>query len=172
MIDVLKLKVKLEGGREFEAEGPRDFLEEQIQKFYSIPPGPKELKNGSSAPPEAETAAKALWEAVSERKSGTRIALKSKLKQESSEKEAAITLLEAAQTLLNIERPTASHLTKWLRDSGYPVTRIDRILQESIKKGELLASGSRRARRYQLTPQGRRKAVQLAQELAAAISKA
>ena len=56
-------------------------------------------------------------------------------------------------------------LAKWLRISGYPVQRMDRALQEAIAQGEILSSGSRRARRYELTGPGRIKAYLLAHQL-------
>ena len=56
-------------------------------------------------------------------------------------------------------------VAKWLRASGYPIGRMDRTLQDAIAQGELLSSGSRRSRRYELTATGKIKALLLAEQL-------
>src|SRR5205823_5652288 len=87
-----------------------------------------------------------------------------------TEKEACLLLLAAAQKVLNTAKPTAAQLARWLRASGYPITRVDRIMAQALERGEILASGSRRARRYELTGTGRAKAFLLAEELARTVS--
>ncbi|MDD5629517.1 MAG: hypothetical protein PHU21_10670, partial [Elusimicrobia bacterium] len=109
------------------------------------------------------------WDAMIERK-GQNIHLRAKLPADRSQKDACLVLLIASQKLLHQPKPTAAQLAKWLRVSGYPVQRMDRALQEAIAQGELLASGSRRARRYELTGPGRVKAFLLAHQLAASIA--
>jgi hypothetical protein len=46
---------------------------------------------------------------------------------------------------------------------------MDRTLQDAIDQGELLSSGSRRSRRYELTATGKIKALLLAERLTAVI---
>ena len=47
----------------------------------------------------------------------------------------------------------------------YPVGRIDRMIQGSLDRGDVLASASRRARRYELSGPGLAKAFNLGHEL-------
>jgi uncharacterized protein with PIN domain len=56
-------------------------------------------------------------------------------------------------------------LAKWLRTSGYPVARMDRVLQDAVSQGDLLSTGSRRSRRYELTAAGKIKALLLSEQL-------
>ncbi|OGS41228.1 MAG: hypothetical protein A2506_00965 [Elusimicrobia bacterium RIFOXYD12_FULL_66_9] len=60
-------------------------------------------------------------------------------------------------------------LGKWLRASGYPVVRMDRALQDAVSQGELLSSGSRRSRRYELTASGKIKALLLSEQMTSAV---
>jgi hypothetical protein len=75
----------------------------------------------------------------------------------------------ASERLLSQPKPTATMLAKWLRTSGYPVGRMDRTLQDAISQGELLSSGSRRSRRYELTATGKIKALLLSEQLTAVV---
>ena len=73
--------------------------------------------------------------------------------------QACLLLLGAARELLGQDKPTATLLAKWLRRSGSPVGRLDRALNPAVRRGEILASGAKRSRRYALTPAGYRKAL-------------
>ena len=101
---------------------------------------------------------------------GPNIQLRAKLRGSYGEREACLVLLACSEKLLRQPKPTATLLAKWLRRSGYPVTRMDRALQEAIAQGELLSSGSRRSRRYELSSSGRLKALLLAEELSGQVS--
>ncbi len=167
-----KLRLKLSDGSEFEAEGSTEFVRSERQEFMSS------LRAQTSAPgpmaaqrPQTRTSQEPeiAWEALIERK-GHDIHLRAKLPGDRPQKDACLVLLAASQKLLHQPKPTAAQLAKWLRVSGYPVQRMDRALQEAIEQGELLSSGSRRARRYELTGPGRVKAYLLAHGLAAAIN--
>jgi hypothetical protein len=164
-----KLRLRLADGSEFEAQGSTEFIRSERQEFLSA------ARAQPAAPEAARAQAKAAqdpempWEAMIERK-GHAIQLRAKLPGDRAQKDACLVLLAASSKLLHQPKPTAAQLAKWLRVSGYPVQRMDRALQEAIAQGELLSSGSRRARRYELTGPGRIKAYLLAHALAASIA--
>jgi len=169
MEDRQRLRLKLPDGAEFEAEGTPEFVRSERLEFLS---GLSAHASGPLAAPHLPKAGQEptiAWEAVIERK-GQNIHLRAKLPGDRPQKDACLVLLAASQKLLHLPKPTAAQLAKWLRVSGYPVQRMDRALHEGIAQGELLSSGSRRARRYELTGPGRVKAFLLALQLAAAIS--
>ncbi len=146
-----RLRLKLPGGAEFEAEGDPEFILAERRAFLSEP-----AKN-SEAP---------HWPNVLENKAGT-LQLRGKLRPPNTEQEACLLLMAGASQLLQLTKPTAAQLARWLRASGYPVQRVDRAIMETVRNGQVLASGSRRARRYELTGPGRAKAFLLARELEA-----
>ncbi|HVA66202.1 MAG TPA: hypothetical protein VNK24_04680 [Elusimicrobiota bacterium] len=177
----LRLRIKLPGGAEFEAEGPRSFITEEKDVFLSelreaaaTAPGaaapPAQNRGGARSGPTEPGAPNISWDAVIERRGDRQIQLRGKLKAEHSEKEACLVLLAAAEKLLNEPKPRATLLAKWLRSSGYAILRIDRAIQEGLSQGQIIASGAKRARRYELTGPGRIKAYLLAHELSRTIT--
>jgi|GEM_PF-3988120 len=56
-------------------------------------------------------------------------------------------------------------ITNGLRRSGYQPQRLDRMLQDEIKVGRLLADGTKRGRTYKLTELGQARAHMLIQKL-------
>lgn len=163
-----KLRLKLADGSEFEAQGSTEFIQAERREFLAS----LRTLPAAGPQPQAKTAApgpEISWEAMIERK-GHNISLRAKLPGDRPQKDACLVLLAASAKLLHQPKPTAAQLAKWLRVSGYPVQRMDRALQEAIAQGELLSSGSRRARRYELTGPGKIKAYLLAHGLATAIN--
>lgn len=162
-----RIRLKLPGGAELEAEGSPEFVERERKEFLqgwrqAPAMGPEDPQTPLGQP-------HISWEAVTEIR-GRNIQLRAKLGGGRSEKDACLVLLAASHKLLNLPKPTATQLAKWLRSSGYPILRMDRALQDGVTQGELLSSGSRRARRYELTAPGRLKAYILANQLTAAIT--
>lgn len=164
-----KLRLKLPDGAEFEAEGTLDFVRAERQEFIASLQTQPDLPSTPRSQAKPGQEPELPWEAMIERK-GHDIHLRAKLPGDRPLKDACLVLLIASQKLLHQPKPTAAQLAKWLRVSGYPVQRMDRALQTAITQGELLSSGSRRARRYELTGPGRIKAFLLAHQLAAAIN--
>ena len=155
-----RLRLKLPDGSEFEAEGSPEFVRAERMEFLSSPKTPAAapaIRPGDQEPAIA-------WESIIERK-GQNAYLRAKLPADKPQKDACLVLMAASQKLLHQPKPTAAQLAKWLRISGYPIQRMDRALQEAIAQGEILSSGSRRARRYELTGPGRIKAYLLAHQL-------
>ncbi len=168
-----RLRLKLPDGSELEAEGSQDFVERQRDDFLArrtVPAAPPAPFSPAPAMPAALAPAepKIAWDAITEQR-GALLTLRAKLPPPASERDACLLLLACSQRILNNPKPTATQLAKWLRSSGYPVGRMDRALEGALTAGQLLSSGSRRSRRYELTPSGRLKALILADRLTAAI---
>ena len=159
-----RLRLKLPTGAELEAEGSPEFVESERRAFLEET-RPKTGPGAAGAPESGYQAPD--WEQLLDQKAGT-VQLRAK-PHGRSEKDACLVLLAGAAALLGVNKPTAAQLAKWLRASGYPIGRIDRALADALTRGEILASGSRRARRYELTGPGRAKAFLLAAELAQTI---
>lgn len=156
--------MRLPNGAELEAEGSPEFVNSERRAFLGELRGPRSAEATGARegyPPPA-------WDQLLESRAGG-IQLRAKPPGK-TEKEACLVLLAGAQKLLNASKPTAAQLARWLRASGYPIGRVDRALAQAIERGEILASGSRRARRYELTGPGRAKAFLLADELSRVIS--
>lgn len=154
-----RVRLRLPNGAELEAEGDAEFVKAERAEFMlqNVPvqepgrPGQKE--------PRVD------WNAVVEARSGG-LTLRGKIPGgDKAGKDACLVLLMASERLLSQPKPTATLLAKWLRASGYPVGRMDRTLQDAVNQGELLSSGSRRSRRYELTAAGKLKALLLAESL-------
>ncbi len=156
-----KLRLRFPNGFEFEALGPEEFIKEQIQRFLG-----QQNNNSTTTGPETESGnpAKIQWEKIAE-KSQNDLLLRSKLENLGQAAEACLVLMAASKNLANNPRPSALELARWLRRSGYPIDRIDRIIKNAVKIGDILISGSRRGRKYELSPGGRLKALLIAEKL-------
>lgn len=163
-----RLRLKLTNGAELEAEGDAEFVRQEREEFLlrqTPAPGPAGTQNeGPRAEPRVE------WNAVVEAKKGG-VTLRGKLPGGDQEgREACLVLILASERLLSQPRPTATLLAKWLRASGYPLGRLDRVLQDAVSQGDLLSSGSRRSRRYELTSPGKIRAMLLAERMTSAVT--
>ncbi|PCI34840.1 MAG: hypothetical protein COB53_11595 [Elusimicrobia bacterium] len=155
-----RLKIQLPSGASFEAEGTPAFIAAERQEFVTLQAG---RRAGSGAAEKPSDTIEPSWETILEN-TGQKLSLRAKLRGDGAEREAALILLAAARTLLRERKPTAAQIARWLRASGYPIGRVDRTIQASIDQGEILASGSRRARRYELSGPGLAKAFRLGRQ--------
>lgn len=157
-----RVRLKLPSGAELEAEGDAEFVRREREEFV-LRQTP--LEGGAAGAPVPQREPRVDWNAVVEARAGG-LTLRGKIPGgDKGGKEAALVLLLASERLLSLPRPTATLLGKWLRASGYPVGRMDRTLLDAVNQGELLSSGSRRSRRYELTASGKIKALLLAETL-------
>jgi hypothetical protein len=155
-----RVRLKLPNGAELEAEGDAEFVRKEREEFV-LRQTP--LEPAAGAGPQREP--RVDWNAVVEARSGG-LTLRGKIPGgDKAGKDACLVLLMASERLLSQPKPTATLLAKWLRASGYPLGRMDRTLQDAVSQGELLSSGSRRSRRYELTAAGKIKALLLAEGL-------
>ena len=170
-----RVRLRWPSGAEFEAQGTAEFVASEgkdfLQKLQDA--GLASAAEASGAPegrtPRRLGVPQIAWDEITEL-AGRTLQLRAKLSGEKTERDACLVLMACAQKKLNEAKPTATQLAKWLRRSGYPVGRMDRALQDAVAQGEILASGSRRARRYELTASGRLKALLLAEALSQAVT--
>lgn len=157
-----RLRLRLPTGAELEAEGDAEFVRQERAEFL-IRQTPVSGGSGTDAGTGREP--RVDWNAVVEARSGG-LTLRGKIAGgDKAGKDACLVLLMASDRLLSQPKPTAAMLGKWLRASGYPVGRMDRTLQDAVSQGELLSSGSRRSRRYELTATGKIKALLLSEQM-------
>ncbi len=159
-----RVRLKLPNGAELEVEGDAEFVRAEREEFVlRQTPAAGVAAAGPQREPRVE------WNAVVEAKSGG-LTLRGKIPGgDKAGKDACLVLLLASDRLLSQPKPTATMVAKWLRASGYPIGRMDRTMQNAIVQGELLSSGSRRSRRYELTATGKLKALLLAETLTATV---
>jgi hypothetical protein len=159
-----RVRLKLPSGAEFEAEGTPEFITKERREFLALQGPPP-----AAQPPSAHRLEPEIvdWGAIIETQGGG-MQLRAKLT-EGTEKDACLVLLAASGAVLREPKPTSTQLARWLRASGYPVARVDRALQEAVERGEILATGSRRARRYELSGPGKVAAVLMAGRLTALV---
>lgn len=146
-----KLRIRLNSGAEFEAEGPVEFILREKDSFLNRL---KDSEKGRQTPSgqRQETGPGPAWEDLAETANG-RTVLKHKHPGVTAEKAAL--LLLAAENQLNGSRETgALALSKALKASGYAPERLDRVLAKAVKNGLVKASGTKRNRTYQITDKG------------------
>lgn len=159
-----RLRLKLPNGAELEAEGDAAFVRAEREEFLiRQAPAPESAAAAPGREPKVD------WNAVVEARAGG-LTLRGKLPGGDKEgRDACLVLLLASERLLSLPKPTATMVAKWLRASGYPIGRMDRTLADALAQGELLSTGSRRSRRYELTAAGKIKAILLAERLTATV---
>ncbi len=159
-----RVRLKLPNGAELEVEGDAEFVRQEREEFILR----QTPLSGTAAEP-SQREPRVEWNAVVEARNGG-LTLRGKIQGgDKAGKDACLVLLMASERLLSQPKPTATMVAKWLRASGYPIGRMDRTLQDAISQGELLSSGSRRSRRYELTATGKIKALLLAEQLTATV---
>lgn len=162
-----RLRLRLPDGAEFEAEGSAEFVSAERLEFL----GGRGAKPAGAAAGDLAGGPEPAWERIIEAK-GPVLQLRTKLPGEGAEREACLILLAAARGILRLTKPTSAQLARWLRASGYPIGRVDRVIADAVSQGEILASGTRRARRYELSGPGLAKGWRLAHKLAVHIQPA
>ncbi len=125
--------------------------------FYSPAPAPY-------TPQDKHTDEIRLWEEIV-RTEQNMVFLRRKSRLLSAET-AALLLLGAAKILLQQSGYGALALSKSLHKSGYGSGRLDRVLYGEMKRGNVVAYGSKRSRIYSLSDEGFAKAFVLAGKLA------
>ncbi len=158
-----RLKLRLPNGAEMEAEGTPEFVAGERREFTAML-SPRQAGSGPVSPDAAGSPLEPAWDEIIETRGGD-IQLRAKLGGDKTERDACIVLIAASRSLLRTPKPTAAQIARWLRMSGYPISRVDRAISAAITKGEILASGARRARRYELSGPGLAKAFSLAHQL-------
>lgn len=182
-----RLKIKLPSGSEFEAEGSRDFVLSERERFLehsateqdSIgshkqtntassmhkPPEypPTAIEPLNLMPPKSIEKAGEVWQKIAIIKDNI-VILKVKHPQIAAQ-EAALTIAGATRAICDIQPIPALTLSKSLRKSGYITGRLDRLLGHEIAAGRMMPVGTKRNRAYHLSDKGLARAYILAEKL-------
>lgn len=172
-MDTTKIKMKV-GVHEFEAEGPTDFVKEQLDAF-------KELIRTNPVSPTAP--AKGAGDQHTDTKQDTggspHVALENILHVNgrivsltalpTSAEDAALLIMLGHKDMRNNTSVTGQEIGDGLAQSGRPVPRVDRVMDSAINEALVLKTGLKRSTRYRLTNQGLVHARKLATDLLATL---
>ena len=178
----LKIRFRLPNGEEFEAQGPREFIERERNYFLALigsqqqHPATVNKSSGSLVAPDTNlnkfTQAAGnlpqhfqsyLWERLF-KEDNTTLILRQKAKLPAPE--LALLILAGARVLLQKPAYPALELARSLKACGVvDAGRLDRLLAPEIQAGRLIGEGSKRSRTYKLTDEGFAKAFVLAEKL-------
>ena len=172
-----RLKIKIESN-EFEAEGPADVVKEQFEAFKELVSAVSEKStNGTPAAtpssdelkPRGALLADAVLESAPKplnkimRVDGRNVSLTAR---PAGIGEAVLLLLLGQRELRENESVSGAEIVDGIRRTGgFPSDRVDRLLENLARDGQVIVIGERRAKRYRLTNAGYASASGLATEL-------
>lgn len=166
-----KLKMKI-GEHEFEADGPADVVRDQfavfrdlVASFNSTASATKVLR--TQAPGEARQQTTELTLDKIMRHDQRIVSLT--VRGESMEDEILLVLLGQKQFRQN-DSVTGAEILEGLRQTRGTVNRIDYQLAKMADDGNVISTGTRRARRYRLTNQGVARANEIASSLVGTVA--
>lgn len=170
-METYRLKLKI-GDHEFEAEGPVDVVQEQFAAFKELianipamtktatPPQPEQTPAADSAPLPHLPLEKIV------KVEGRMVSLTAKC---DTVQEAVLLILLGQMEFRSNQEVTGAELMDGLKQSGYMLPRIDKVLDRLSSEGSAITIGMHRGRRYRLTNQGKSQALSIARELLATI---
>ncbi len=162
----LKIRFKLPSGEEFEAEGPREFIDQERAKFLALvnhhPAVPQPTLTPAQIKPTDQPPTELFfWEKLL-KEDGSTLVLRRKTKW--TAQETALVLLAGARVLLKQPAYPALELARSLIACGIEEGRLDRLLASEIQAGRIVGEGIKRSRTYQLTNEGFARAFVLAEK--------
>ena len=168
--NTLKIRLRLPNGEEFEAQGPREFIERERNNFLALvglakPAVAVPVPAVTPTPVSCVTAPHTelyLWEKLL-KEDGDTLFLRRKAKL--TAQEVAALLLAGARVLLQKPAYPALELARSLKACGIAGGRLDRLLAGEIQAGRLVGEGTKRSRTYKLTDEGFARAFVLAEKL-------
>lgn len=176
-VDTFKIRVKV-GTHEFEAEGSREFLEQQVSIFKELvdnspktADGPKDSKpqtatDGTPTSPEGNgnSVEQSKYEKLFSTENG-RVSLHFLPDGEQREGSSVLLLLLGHRVLLAEDSVLSGRLLQGLEQSGLTLDRIDRFLEAYIggPSGLIIRSGVKKGTKYRLTNLGLARAKTIAE---------
>jgi len=172
-MDTSRIKIKI-GEHEFEAEGPAELVKEQFETFKNII---SSLPSITPRPNVGSTAKELAKQLVADgipmlnydsilHVDGRIVSLTAL---PPSAEDAALLIMLGHHLLRENISVTGQEIGDGLAQSGRPVPRVDRIMEDMIEEAFVLKTGIKRATRYRLTNQGLVKAQGLARDLLASL---
>jgi len=171
-MDAVKIRLKI-GEHEFEAEGPRESVELQLQMFKELvgsarstpsrsPAGSKPSQTHDPSPDEIPPDPPKDYDKLFS-PDGDRLSLHYLPEGDNREANAIILLLFGYRTLQSQETVLGGRLMQGLQQSGLTLDRIDRVLSPYMPS-LVITSGIKKGTKYRLTNLGMQKAKTLAEE--------
>lgn len=164
-----KIRVKV-GQNEFDAEGPKEFVEDLFRRFESLISG-----NTPMLPVVRPQTEDEKWAAIDDKATSPfakvfhrdekGISLIGRFGGEDRELDAALLILFGHKELTGANEVSADDLLYGLNQTGYTLERADRLMKHGFRKGLVVPHGVRRGTRYRLTVPGNARAKELAKEL-------
>ena len=169
-----KIKLKI-GEHEFEAEGPTDVVQAQLEIFRAILDGFPEanlsfgrlgatVEESKRSGLPSEAAHVPVGEIMS---ADGRVVSLTALPQ--TVEESVLLLMLGQRDLRNNNTVTGQEIGDGLNQSGKPAARVDRVMEKHMRDALVLKVGLGRATRYRLTNQGLNKALIIARDLIATL---
>lgn len=170
-MDIQKLKMKI-GHHEFEAEGPIEVVQAQLAIFKDLVSGlpPTAIRNEVAEPEFPEESGSTSLPHIALEKimkaEGRVLSLTARCE---SIDEAILLILLGQKEFRSNQEATGAEIMDGLKQSGYRIPRIDRLLDKLAADGDIITIGVHRGRRYRLTNLGLTKALEIAKEVAATV---
>jgi hypothetical protein len=172
-METSRIKIKI-GEHEFEAEGPAELVKEQFETFKdiiskvpSITAQEQNQKAVNTIIQQLDTDGIPLLKFEKIMHVSGRIVSLTALP--TTTQDAALLIILGNKELRDNPSVTGQEIGDGLAQSGRPVPRVDRIMEEAIQGAFVIKTGVKRATRYRLTNQGLVKARRLASELLATV---
>ena len=179
-MEPFRLRMKI-GTHEFEAEGEQEVVERQLEVWRGLigstpatspsPPPAAPPITGTISTESGSGSAMATGTVVDVsgfekiiRRDGKKLSLSVLPNGDNREADAALVLLIAHKAYNTLDQVGGTALLEGLNQSGYPVSRMDRVLDRYIPD-LVLRTGVRRAVKYRLNNRGLNHAINLAREL-------
>jgi hypothetical protein len=172
-MDTMKIKIKV-GDCEFEADGPVETVQSQFDAFKEI----VSLMPRTNSPRQTVNSTQTV-ENKSDDKSIPNVEIEKILHVAgrvvsltaipASTTDAALLIMLGHKDQRNNVSVTGQEIGDGLAQSGRPVPRVDRIMDDAIQDAYVLKTGVKRGTRYRLTNQGLVKALAVARDLMATL---
>ncbi len=167
-MDNYKLKIKV-GEHEFEAEGPIDVVQAQFVAFKELIASAPTQRPEALAADRENLATGELPHLPLERilkVEGRMVSLTAKC---DTVEEAVLLILLGQKESRNNQEVTGAEVMDGLKQSGYKLPRVDRIMDKLAAEGSLISVGIHRGRRYRLSNSGLTQALGIAREVIATV---
>lgn len=161
-MDTLKIKMKI-GEHEFEADGPAEIVQKQLASFKELIATAPNLQEPT--PSKQHKAAENLPHLPLEKilkVDGRIVSLTAKCQ---TVEDAVLLVLLGQKENRNNQSVTGAEVIDGLKQSGYMLERIDRIMDKLTDDGSIITVGAHRSRRYRLSNTGLSKSLLIAKEV-------
>jgi hypothetical protein len=170
-----KLKMKI-GQHEFEAEGPADVVQQQLQLFKdmiaSAPASPAPYPQTVSMLPDRTIVPSTTNVNVESIESSIHKIMQfddaerivSLTIRPDSVEDAVLLILLGQKVMLSNESVTGGAIMEGITVTGLSVTRIDRLLEKLGSSGDVIVIGEHRGKRYRMTNSGVNRAKEIAEK--------